>query len=434
MDPAPEQAFRRRLEDMDNAVRVLRLTPFFHHDYVDHWPAQFDPVGGMQVQILNLSRRLARAGVDQLVLTLGFPGLPPTKEVEPGLTVRLARVPLPRLRSEITGLVGLGQAWLLGTIRECLRLRRGDWRPDLIHVHGDGQIWPLLAGRIAARLLGVPYVLTLHCSRLSVYQPMSAVDALMHRVVTRAELRALRSAARVTTLTAHTADVVSDRTGIERQSIVVNPDGVDLEPADPAEVTAFAARHGLTDRRPLIGFIGRVAHEKGWPDLLALAEQLTDLSPTFLVVGDGPQRERMERELVAAGRRDQFVITGFLPHDQVPAALALIDLLVMPSIHEELGGSAVEAVLAGTPVAAYAVGGLRATVGTVSPELLAAPGDVAGLAAIVRKVLADRQVVVDRLVTARDATARTFDADVVRDRIIACYRDALPHDPVDTSQ
>jgi 2-deoxystreptamine N-acetyl-D-glucosaminyltransferase/2-deoxystreptamine glucosyltransferase len=406
-------------------MRILRLTPFFHHDYVDTWPAQFDPVGGMQVQILTLSRRLARSGVDQLVLTLGFPGLPREKVVEPGLTVRLTRAPMPQVRSEITGLVGLGQAWLLGTIAECVRLRRGSWRPDLIHVHADGQIWPLLAGEAASRLLGVPYVLTLHCSRLAVYQPMSFVDSMAHRLVAGTERRVLRRADRVSTLTAATADVVSSRAGLDRESIVVNPDGVDMDKAGPAEVAAFAEKYGITGRRPLIGYIGRVAHEKGWPHLLALAEQLDDLSPTFLIVGDGPQRERMERELVAAHRRDQFVITGFLPHADIPAALGLADMLVMPSIHEELGGSAVEAILAGTPVAAYAVGGLRATIGAVSPDLLAAPGDVEGLAGIVRKVLADRPAMVEQVLTGRSPAMQTFDPDVARDRILECYRDVL---------
>jgi 2-deoxystreptamine N-acetyl-D-glucosaminyltransferase/2-deoxystreptamine glucosyltransferase len=417
------------IRDLGGRMRILRLTPFFHHDYVEHWPAQFDPVGGMQVQILTLSRRLARAGIDQLVLTLGFPGLPRTKEIEPGLVVRVARAPLPQVRSEITGLVGLGHAWLLATVAECVRLRRGGWRPDLIHVHADGQIWPLLAGPLAAGILGVPYVLTVHCSRLSVYQPMSTVDSLAHRAVTRAERRALRGAARVTTLTEHTANVVSAETGLDRDAVVVNADGVDLPPPDAAQVAAFAARYGLTDRRPLIGYVGRVAHEKGWPHLLTVAEQLADLSPTFLVVGDGPQRERMERELTRAGRRDQFVVTGFLPHAQVPAALALIDVLVMPSIHEELGGSAVEAILAGTPVAAFAVGGLRSTIGAVTPDLLAEPGDAAGLAGIVRRVLADRPSVVDRLVAARDTTARSFDADAARDRMLECYRDVLASRP-----
>jgi 2-deoxystreptamine N-acetyl-D-glucosaminyltransferase/2-deoxystreptamine glucosyltransferase len=405
-------------------VRILRLTPFFHHDYVERWPARFDPVGGMQVQILMLSRLLARAGVEQLVLTLGFPGLPRTKELEPGLTVRVARAPLPEVRSEITGLVGLGQAWLGATIAECVRLRRSGWRPDVIHVHGDGQIWPLLAGPAAAAVLGAPYVLTVHCSRLSVYQPMSTLDRLAHRLVAEAERRAVRRASRVTTLTAATADVVSAETGLAREQILVTPDAVDLPPASPAEVEAFAARHGLAGRRPLIGYIGRIAHEKGWPHLLELARLLDDLSPTFLVVGDGPQRERLEREIAAAGRSDQFVVTGFVPQPKVAAALGLVDLVVMPSIHEELGGAAVEALLHGTPVAAYAVGGIKATVGSVAPDLLAEPGNPAALADVVRRVLGDRDAVADRLRAARETTARAFDSGAACERLIACYRGA----------
>ncbi|GLW05859.1 hypothetical protein Misp01_09890 [Microtetraspora sp. NBRC 13810] len=406
-------------------MRVLRLTPFFHHEGVDNWPAKFDPVGGMQIQILSLSRRLAQAGVDQLVLTLGFPGLPRTRRIEPNLTVRIARAPLPQVRSEITGLVGLGQAWLAATLAECVRMRRKGWRPDLIHVHADGQIWPLIAGRAAARLLGAPYVLTLHCSRLAVYQPMSLVDRLAHRVVTAAERRALRDAATVTTLTSRTATVVSAETGLPQDGILVVPDGVDLEPADEDASSQFAARYGLTGRRPLIGYIGRVAHEKGWYDLLPLAKQLSDLDPHFLVVGDGPQRERMERELTKAGYRDRFTITGFLPHHVVPAALGLIDVLVMPSVHEELGGSAVESILAGTPVAAYAVGGLKSTIGAVTPDLLAEPGNVAQLADIVRGVLADRPGVAARLIAARDNTAGSFDPNQARDLMLDCYRSVL---------
>jgi 2-deoxystreptamine N-acetyl-D-glucosaminyltransferase/2-deoxystreptamine glucosyltransferase len=130
----------------------------------------------------------------------------------------------------------------------------------------------------------------------------------------------------------------------------------------------------------------------------------------------------MERELVAAGRRDQFVITGFVPHATVAAALGLVDVVVMPSIHEELGGTAVEALLLGTPLAAYAVGGLRTTVGSIAPDLLVAPGDVEALAALVRRVLSDRSGVAARLDASRDTTASAFDADAACARMLACYR------------
>jgi 2-deoxystreptamine N-acetyl-D-glucosaminyltransferase/2-deoxystreptamine glucosyltransferase len=254
---------RNRIHGGSGGARVLRLTPFFHHDYVDRWPAQFDPVGGMQVQILMLSRRLARAGVEQLVLTLGFPGLPQTTELEPGLTVRVARTPLPEVRSEITGLVGLGQAWLAATIAECVRLRRAGWRPDVIHVHADGQIWPLLAGPVAGAVLGAPYVLTVHCSRLSVYQPMSTLDQLAHRAVAEAERRAVRRAATVTTLTAATADIVSAETGLDRERILITPDAVDIVPASTEDVAEFAAEHGLTGSRPLIGS-STISRRRSW--------------------------------------------------------------------------------------------------------------------------------------------------------------------------
>jgi 2-deoxystreptamine N-acetyl-D-glucosaminyltransferase/2-deoxystreptamine glucosyltransferase len=109
----------------------------------------------------------------------------------------------------------------------------------------------------------------------------------------------------------------------------------------------------------------------------------------------------------------------------VPAALALVDTLVMPSIHEELGGSAIEAIMTGTPVAAYAVGGLRSTIGSACPDLLSEPGDARGLADVVRRVLADRESVVAQLRAAQPDTASTFDVAATRDRMLACYQAAV---------
>lgn len=369
-------------------MRVLRLTPFFHHDCVDSWPAEFDSVGGMQVQILRLSRALAERGVHQQVLTAGFPGLPRVREDRPGLTVRITRAPLPRIRSELTGLVGLNQAWLAAALAECVRLRRV-WRPDLVQVHADGQLWALLAGPLAARVLGVPYSVVLHCSRLAVYQPMSAVDRWQHSVVRNVERRALRGAAGVCTLTERTADLVADQAGLVREELTVVPDAVDLDAVrpDPAAAAGFRDRIGAHDR-PVVAFVGRIAHEKGWPDFVRVAAAIAGTGAVFAVVGDGPQRDRMRREVADHGLADRFTFTGFLPNHEIPSVMAAAGVVVMPSRHEELGGSAIEAMLAGTPVVCYAVGGLRDTVGRVTPDLAVPGGDVAALARAVRRVLA----------------------------------------------
>lgn len=364
-------------------MRVLRLTPFFHHDCVTEWPAEFDAVGGMQVQILRLSRELADRGVEQQVMTVGFPGLPRTRTDRPGLVVRVTRAPIPRLRSELTGLVGLNQAWLAAVIAASLRLRR-TWRPDLIHVHADGQLWALLAGPLVALITGAPYCLTLHCSRMAVYEPMSRFDRLQHGLVHLAERFALRHAIRVSTLTSRTADIVARKLPMDRARIDVLPDSVGAVRRVPAPVArGFVRTLGVPEGVPVVGLVGRVAHEKGWRDFVAMARRWDAVAGApgaiFLVVGDGPQWGRMRETVETAGLADRFVFTGFLPHDAMPAVMTALDVLAMPSAHEELGGSALEAMVCGTPVAGYAVGGLRDTVGSVTPALLVERGDVNAL-------------------------------------------------------
>ncbi|GAA2421780.1 glycosyltransferase family 1 protein [Streptomyces pulveraceus] len=410
-------------------MRVLRLTPFFHHDQVESWPAEYDAVGGMQVQILRLSRELAARGVEQQVMTVGFPGLPKRRLDRPGLVVRVTRAPLPPIRSQLTGLVGLNQAWLAGALAACVRLRRR-WRPDLIHVHADGQLWALLAGPMAARVIGVPYCLTLHCSRLSVYEPMSRIDQLQHRLVRVVERYAVRHAARVSALTSRTAAVVARALAMDPERIDIVPDSVgDLTPRPAEEVAGLRQSLEIPDGSAVIGYVGRVAHEKGWRDLVALAchwQTLPGAAPAvFLVVGDGPQRERMGKAVADAGLTDRFRFTGFLPHADIPTVMTALDVLVMPSAHEELGGSAIEAMMCGTPVAGYAVGGLRETVGTVTPELLVPRGDVPALTEAARGAVDDTDAPRRRVTGARERLRAAYGSGPATDRALAHYAHAL---------
>src|SRR2546430_16972161 len=75
----------------------------------------------------------------------------------------------------------------------------------------------------------------------------------------------------------------------------------------------------------------------------------------LLVVGDGPDRPALQRRAQRFGSRVHF--TGFVPHVQVPAVLRNVDMLVLPSLYEDLSSALIEAMAAGLPLVATRVGG-----------------------------------------------------------------------------
>jgi 2-deoxystreptamine N-acetyl-D-glucosaminyltransferase / 2-deoxystreptamine glucosyltransferase len=404
-------------EPTTSTMRVLRLTPFFHHAAAGSWPARYDSVGGMQVQTLRTSEWLARRGVEQLVLTLGFPGLPREAVPLPGLTVRTCRLAMPEVPSESTGLVGLVPSW---TIAAAAAIERLDWTPDVIHVHADGEPYPLLLSQWAARRLRRPCVLTIHCARTASRRPVSRWDAMQNRATRWLEIRAARAASAVIALNADTAASLRQLAGVTAH---VLPDTLDADrfcALHGERVAAFRTRHRLPSDRPIVAFIGRIAAEKGWADLVPLARALPEAQ--MLVVGDGPQADRLRAEIAAAGLAHRFTVTGFVPQADVAAALALATLVVMPSRHEELGGCALEALAMQRPVVAYAVGGLVTTVGAVAPDLLAPAGDVGRLAAIAARVLRDPAALAARLAHARQHVAERYHPDTVLPRLLQIYR------------
>ena len=396
---------------------MLRLTPFFHHPDVAAWPAEYDSVGGMQIQAWRQAMWLAQRGIRQHVLTIGFPGLPRQRDLHANLRVERAYLPLPKIRSELTGLFGLTQSWALATLLTIRRKAR-ETQFDLVHIHLDGQIPALVVACLTPTLLHQPMVLTIHCSRLSVYQPMSAWDRVTHRFARYLECRALKAATVSIALTERTAEAV--RPHVRRVEVV--PDVVDARhfrrPSE-VEVDAFRQRHMLD--APTVGFVGRIAKEKGWSHFVDLAARLRGLGLRYLVVGDGPQRGRLEQAIAAQALQAQFIITGFIANDHIPAALAACQVVVMPSQHEEFGGVAIEALAVGTPVVAYAVGGLKEILGRIAPERLASPGNIGELVERVYAALGERAV--GNHSPVESSLIQQYAPDTVLPKMVSLYRE-----------
>src|SRR5215213_3982987 len=271
--------------------RLLRLTPFFHHGNVDAWPARYDPIGGQQTQCLAQSLWLADRGIDQIVLTLGFPGVPSDYSLRPGLQIRRACFPMPEWRSRTTGLVGLTANWYWATRASCRRIYgAGGWRPDLVHVHGDGQVEALRLVPWVRRLFGCPVVLTIHCSRLANYKPMSWIDGLRHSRVQAAERRAVAATDAVICLNLDTQRTVETEVPTAANTHVL-PDIIDIDAFRRAAASDAArsaqVQFARPDGRKLVTFVGRIAHEKGWSDLVRLMSDVRTRDCSALFVGDG---------------------------------------------------------------------------------------------------------------------------------------------------
>ncbi len=148
--------------------------------------------------------------------------------------------------------------------------------------------------------------------------------------------------------------------------------------------TAVRAELGLGDK-PLVLSVGRLAPQKDYPTLLSVAAAVSAQDPdvVFAVVGDGPLRDNLQARIDA-----ESLPVRLLGHrSDVADLLGAADVFLLTSHWEARALVLQEALQAGVPVVATAVGGVPELVG--DSAVLAAPGDAPGLAAGVREIFSD---------------------------------------------
>ncbi len=139
-----------------------------------------------------------------------------------------------------------------------------------------------------------------------------------------------------------------------------------------------------------IVFAGRLTVQKGLDVLLDALGDVPDAE--LLLIGDGPERDRLERHAASAGVADRVRFLGARPRDEVLRFLAGARVAALSSDWENLPHAAVEALAVGTPVVSTAVGGVPEVVHDGENGLLVPPRDPAALAAALRSVLDDAEL------------------------------------------
>lgn len=168
--------------------------------------------------------------------------------------------------------------------------------------------------------------------------------------------------------------------GLPGETIRVHHTGIDLDLFRPAGRAAAKAALGVEG--PLLVAAGALLERKG-QDLAIAALKLLP-GATLILVGDGPDRARLEG--LAGGANVHFL--GNRPHAELPALLAAADVMVLPTVSEGLANVWVEALACGTPVVTSDVGGAGEVIDRPEAGRLV-PRDPAAIAAAVRELLAD---------------------------------------------
>src|SRR5262249_20653925 len=171
----------------------------------------------------------------------------------------------------------------------------------------------------------------------------------------------------------------------------------------------------LQKRKISFAYVGRLVPEKGLPVLLKAAEIVKRGGECFevLLIGDGPERPRLEQIIDQYGLRDVARCMGFLRDTALAEALNGVEVVVMPSVWEETAGlAAIEHMIRGRLVIASRIGGLGEVVGDAG--LICAPGDAGELAQQIQRVCRNPDLIDELGALARER-ARTF---FLRDRMI----------------
>jgi glycosyltransferase involved in cell wall biosynthesis len=194
----------------------------------------------------------------------------------------------------------------------------------------------------------------------------------------------------------------------------------------PAE--AFTATPAALPKRPgvvRVGLVARMTHRyKNHSGFLRIAAQIhRGMSNTeFLLVGDGPLREELEREASSLGLGDSAIFMG--ERSDIPAVLASIDVAVNTSDSESLSNVILEAMAARLPVVAYAVGG-NSELLTGERGALIPAGNGTAFADAVEKLLSDPDLRQRLGASGRQFAQDNFSLDRVHRRYAELYASLL---------
>jgi glycosyltransferase involved in cell wall biosynthesis len=287
-------------------------------------------LGGIELHLRDLALRLTEEGHEVHVIT----STPGDDDVE---GIRVHRLRAPRVP-------GADLVYTRGAMRELAHLIRRE-RYDVVHCHVSIVSPVALGGARAAHRAGIPAVITYH----SAIRGLTPIATMVNKVLGCSRWNVVHSA-----VSGMVSSAVRPLAGTRR--IQRLPNAIDVDwwratpfPSDPRDVRFITVMRLTAKKRP------RVL-------LRAFQRMLTRVGgehePRLRIVGDGPERPKLERMIAHYRLQDHVTLLGMRRREEIRELFRHADVFVMPATMESFGIAALEARAAGLPVVAMSETGV----------------------------------------------------------------------------
>jgi len=311
--------------------------------------------------------------------------------------------------------LGMNAPWRLDALWRLYRIMRRE-RPSILHTwmfHAN------IPGRILGRLAGIPVIIS---SERTMGQEGRA-RRLLNRLSGRLPDRIICVSQQV-------ADFAAQEIGLPPAQLTVIRNGIDMDQfTDLPDQQLARAAFGLPTQGRIMAAIGRPRPVKGFSYLLEAFAQIAADQPDLylLFVGDGPDKRPLQAAAQQLPGANGVIFLG--DQQGIPRLLAALDLLVLPSLWEGLPNIVLEAMAAGLPVVATAVGGTPELVIDGETGLLVPPHDPAALAQAILTLLRDPDLARRLGENGRQRVANQFTIQQMVQQTEALYQQLYPFAP-----
>lgn len=371
-------------------------------------------LGGAQENTLYTVEGLMRKGY-QVLLATGPPLGPEGSLVDKAKDRGIPLVMIDHLRREINPLHDFPAFWALYRL-----IKEGNFA--IVHTHSSKAG---ILGRLAAKLAGVPVVIhTIHGLPFHPYQ-----SRVLNLLYILAERMAGNFTDRIITVCEVMAQKAEEAGVASRDKLATIYSGMELDSflEVKEDREKKKAQLGIKPGELVVGKVARLFPLKGHEYFLEAAREVVKELPRtkFLLVGDGILREDLRRKAEELGIGDKVIFAGLVEQKEIPAMIALMDVVVHASLREGLARVIPQALAEEKPVVTFDIDGASEIIEEGKNGFLIPPGDYRGMARAIIKLLKNRKKAREMGRYGRGKVDPKFRVETMVEEIEALYHQIL---------